>query len=59
MSTEGWINKEDVRYTHTHTHITAEILHSQKKWNPAICDNTGWPWWYKWNTKWNQSDGER
>ena len=52
MSTDGWMNKEDVVY------IYNGILHRQKKEeNLAICDNTNGTWEYY--AKWNKSDGER
>ena len=52
MSIDGWMDKEDVVYTHIHTHThTGVLLGNQKEWNLAICnytDGTG-GYYAKWN----------
>ena len=52
MSTDRWMDKEDMVYIHN------EILLSHKKeWNNAICSNMDGPRDYR--TKWSKSDRER
>ena len=42
MSISIWMNKDDVVYTHTHTH-TGILLSHKKEWNNAICSNMDGP----------------
>ena len=37
MPINRWMDKEVVRYRHTHTNITQPL---EKEWNNAICSNT-------------------
>ena len=58
MSTDRWMDKEDVKYTHTHTHTHTGILLSHKKeWSNAICSNMDGPRDY--HTKWSKPERER
>ena len=50
----GWMDKEDLRYTHTHTHThTHTQLNHKKEWNFAICSNVNELGWHcaKWNVR--------
>ena len=41
ISIDGWMDKENVVYTHTHTHTHTHngvLLGNQKEWNLAICN---------------------
>ena len=69
MSTDSWIDKEDVIHTHTHTHTHTHrgILLSHKKewnysaikkeWNNAICSYMDGPRDH--HTKWSKSERKR
>ena len=37
MSTSGWVDQEDMVYTHTKEYY--QLLKRKKIWNTAICDN--------------------
>ena len=56
MSIDRWMDKEDVVYTHTHTH-TGILLGHKKEWNNAICSNMDGPRGY--HTKRSKSERER
>ena len=57
VSTDGWMDKENVN-THTYTLRHDGILVCYKKeWNLAICGNMDEPWAPY--VKWNESDRQR
>ena len=58
VSTEGWMDKEDMIHTHTHTHTHTHYYSAIKKeWKLAIEDNLDGPREYY--AKWNKADRER
>ena len=52
MSTDRWMDKEDVIYIHN-----GILLSHKKEWNKAICSNMDGPRDY--HTKWSKADRER
>ena len=60
MSTDRWMDKEDVVNTHIHTHTHTHngiLLSHKKEWNNAICSNMEAPRDY--NTKGSKWERER
>ena len=56
MSTDRWVDKEDVAYTPTQTHIVEYYLTIKKEWND-ICSNMGVPRDY--DTKWSEPEKDK
>ena len=44
MSTDGWMDKEKEKHTHTRIHTGVLFSYKKKQWNLAICDNMDGPW---------------
>ena len=56
MSSNRWMDKEDVVYTHTHTH-SGILLSHKKELNNAICSNMDGPRDY--HPKWSKSEKDK